>query len=84
MTLVRVSADQWANLPTEVCQPTTTEMRYITRKSYNTVPTLQNNQQTIYETSAALAFNYYAAGSYSDDVAAPLSSTVVFNNIIYF
>ena len=84
MTLVRVSADQWANIPTSVCKPTTTEMRYITQKYYSTVPTMQNNQQTIYETSSALAFNYFAAGSYLENLAAPLSSTVVFNNIIYF
>jgi len=84
MTLVRISADQWANVPTSVCQPTTTEMRYITQKYYSTVPTMQNNQQTIYETSSALVFNYFAAGSYSENTAAPLSSSVVFNNIIYF
>ena len=84
MTLVRVSADQWANVPTAVCNPTATVMRHIVEKYMSTVPTMQNNQQNIYETSSELQFNYFAEGSYTEDAAAPLSATVVFSNILYF
>ena len=84
MTNVRISADLWANVPTKVCQPTTTIMRYITEKFVNTVPTKQNNQQTIWEDNSALGFTYFAKGSYATNAPAPLSSTVVFNSILRF
>lgn len=49
-----------------------------------TVPNIINSQQNIYETSSALAFNYFAAGSGSANIASPLSSKVLFTNILYF
>lgn len=60
MTLVRISADQWSNIATGTCNPSTTVMRMIVQKYLSTVPTMQNDQQTIYETSADLNFNYFA------------------------
>ena len=84
MTSVKISADQWSNIGTGTCNPSTTVMRMIVQKYLSTVPTMQNDQQTIYETSADLNFNYFAEGSYADLAATPLSAVVVYNNIMYF
>ena len=51
MTLVRISADQWSNIGTGTCNPSTTVMRMIVQKYLSTVPTMQNDQQTIVQTS---------------------------------
>ena len=84
MTFVRVSADQWSNVATNICVPQTTVMRYIVQKYVSTVPTMQTNEQTIYQTSSDLLFTYFARGSYNSDATSPLSPTVVFYNILYF
>lgn len=84
MTSVFISADQWSNRGTGTCNPSATPMRMIVQKYLSTVPTMQNNQQTIYETSADLNFEYFAAGSYLEQASTPLSAVVVYNNIMYF
>ena len=84
MTFVRVSADQWSNVATNICVPQTAIMRYIVQKYVSTVPTMQTNEQTIYQTSSDLIFTYFARGSYQPDAPSPLSPTVVFYNILYF
>ena len=84
MTLVRISADQWTNVPTGICNPSATPMRMIVDKTTSTVPSKQSDQQTIWETSSDLNFNYYMAGSYQPLAATPLSAVVTFSNILIF
>ena len=86
MNDVRISADQWSNLATQICSPvTTTVARMIVSKVLSTVPTMQNNQQTIYETSSDLTFNYFVQGSGNDvDPLGALSTSVSFSNILNF
>lgn len=81
MTGVKISVDQWNAVITS-CAPTTTNMLNIRQKYLSTVPAIQNSQQNIYETSSALDFAYFAAGSI--DSASPLSATVLYTNILYF
>jgi hypothetical protein len=64
MTQVLISADQWSKISGQVCSVSSSIERMIVQKYLSTVPTLQNNQQTIFQTSADLDFNYFAAGSY--------------------
>ena len=40
--------------------------------------------QRIYEPTFDLTFNYFATGSYSENAASPLSTTVTFTNILKF
>ena len=84
MTLVRISADQWSNVPTGTCNPSATPMRMIAGKTTSTVPSKQSNQQTIWETSSDLKFNYYMAGSYYPLLGTPLSAVVTFSNTLIF
>ena len=84
MTQVRISADQWTRVPTQVCNVVTSNALHIVEKYASTVPTMQNDQQVIYEPTFDLTFNYFASGSYSENQVAPLSSTVTFTNILKF
>jgi hypothetical protein len=81
MSGVVISSDEW-NAVITACAPSTTNMLNIKQKYLATVPAIQNTQQNIFETSSALDFKYFAAGS--GNSAIPLSTTVLFTNILYF
>ncbi len=81
MSGVLISADQW-NTVIRACNSAASPALNIAQKFLTAVPPIQTGVQTIYETSSALSFNYYAAGSY--DAANPRSTNVVFTNILFF
>ena len=86
MNNVRVSADQWSNLAINICpSPNLLPAQLIVSKVLSTVPTMQNNQQTIYETSSDLSFNYFTKGSDSvSDPTLAFSTSVTYSNILNF
>ena len=86
MNNIRISADQWSNLNSAICSGvSTTPAQMIVSKVLSTVPGTQNNQQTIYETTSALTFNYYTAGSdIASDPLLTFSTSVTYSNILNF
>ena len=81
MNGVLISADEW-NANINACNPVATNMQNIAQKYLTSVPPIQTGVQTIYETSSALTFNYFAQGS--TDPASPLSTNVVYTNTLFF
>ena len=86
MNNVRISADQWSNLAVNICpNPNLQPANMIVNKVLSTVPTMQNNQQTIYETTSDLTFNYFTkGGDGTSDPTQAFSTSVTYSNILNF